>query len=187
MEITARITGKKREAALAIAEANPLWSRRHVEMCVEFLMPTSNESYYEPGTSQREAAAQHYKQRLHEFLVEMNIIPPEAAYKKPDDWKSPFKEDKPARRVSTPRVPQEGPTSEPRTPRPASASSSEIKEPRPGSAGAAAWAVCDDFYAEHQRCPTASEARAAGEAKGLNPGNVGTEASRWRKFRGYQQ
>jgi hypothetical protein len=187
------LTGKKKEAAEAIAAANPGWSKRHVEMCADFLMPTSNAWCFEPGTKERKAAEELHKERMHAFLVEMNIIPADQAYTRPDDWKSPYTNPTPrahkARSIAAPKhraaeaVPQgvEVPADKPKP------ASSEIREPKPGSAGAQAWAICDAFYAQHGRIPTAAEARAAGEAAGLNPGNVGTEASRWGKFRGYRQ
>lgn len=189
----ARLTGNKLEAARAIAAANPTWSEKHVQMCAEFLMPTSTAWCFDQGTKQRIAAEELHKEKMHAFLVEMNIIPADAAYTRPDDWQSPYTNPTPrahkARTVApaTPRpvanVPQgtETPVERPK------AASTEIREPKPGSAGAQAWAVCDAFYSQHGRIPSAAEARAAGEAAGLNPGNVGTEASRWGKFRGYRQ
>lgn len=184
------LTGKKKEAADAIAAANPGWSKRHVEMCADFLMPTTTAWCFEPGTAKRKAAEELHKERMHAFLVEMNIIPAEQAFVRPDDWQSPYSNAtprahktrtlpaaKPAQSTTVPQVKEQSPR----------ATSNEIREPKAGSAGAQAWAVCDAFYAQHGRIPTAAEARAAGEAAGLNPGNVGTEASRWGKFRGYRQ
>lgn len=182
------LTGKKLEAAKAIAAANPTWSKKHVDMCADFLMPTSTECYFDEGTAKREAARQLFKERMTAFLVEMNILPQGSEYVRPDDWKSPYSNTQPrAHRVTktagTQATTSTVQSSTPKEQRPAGA----VKEPRPGSAGAKAWAVCDAFYAEHQRCPTGAEARAAGEAAGLNPGNVGTEASVWRRFHGYQK
>lgn len=186
------LTGKKKEAAEAIAAANPGWSKRHVEMCADFLMPTTTAWCFEPGTEKRQAAEELHKERMHAFLVEMNIISKDQAYTKPDSWHSPYTNATP--RAHKTRV---APSAEKREALPQSsvqqadkpkpATSNEIREPKAGSAGAQAWAVCDAFFAQHGRIPTAAEARAAGEAAGLNPGNVGTEASRWGKFRGYRQ
>lgn len=186
------LTGKKKEAAEAIAAANPGWSKRHVEMCADFLMPTSTAWCFEEGTAKRRAAEELHKERMHAFLVEMNIIPADQAYVRPDDWQSPYSNATPRAhktRVapSAERKQQALPQGAVIADKPKPAVSNEIREPKAGSAGAQAWAVCDAFFAQHGRIPTAAEARAAGEAAGLNPGNVGTEASRWGKFRGYRQ
>lgn len=182
------LTKKQQEAAAAIAAANPTWSKRHVDMCAGFLMPTTNEHYFDRGTPEREAAAQHFRERMTAFLVEMNILKPEQAYVRPDNWRSPYKAEKVAvvRQRSTPaRRPTEVTPSEPTAPKPVTPA--DVKEPRPGSAGAQAWAVCDNLYTALNRIPSGAEAAQAGEAAGLNPGNVRAEISRWAKFRGYRK
>lgn len=178
------LTGKKKEAADAIAAANPTWSKRHVEMCAEYLMPTTTAYCFEVGTKERVAAEQLFKERMHAFLVEMNILKSADAYVRPTTWVSPFTDVTPrAHRQTRARVPQVEQSAAPKESR----ASGEIREPNPASAGGKAWALCDAFFAENKRCPTPAECREEATRAGLNPGNVQTEASRWRKFRGYRQ
>lgn len=188
----ATFTPKQKEAAAAIAAANPTWSQRHVDMCASFLMPTSNEHYFDPGTPERIAAEQHHRERMHEFLVEMNILSPDKAYKRPANWQSPYKAEKLAvtrqRAAPAPRPAAEpSATGEPKAAPVRPLTPAEIKEPRPGSAGAQAWAVCDQLFEALGRLPSGAEAGEAGAAAGLNPGNVRAEISRWAKFRGHRK
>lgn len=173
------LTGKKKEAADAIAAANPTWSRKHVEMCAEFLMPTSSAWCFEQGTRQREAAEQLFKERMHAFLVEMNIIPADAAYVRPPDWTSPYTNPTPRAhrqsRVSTPRPATGGAAAETR-------STGELKAPTPGTTVGRIWATCDALKSELGRAPTSAEVKADPRVAGVNESTIGTQFSKWRRF-----
>lgn len=74
----------------------------------------------------------------------------------------------------------------PKAPRaPSGPEQNGIPLPRAGTAGDAAWKLCDELLAKLGRTPTPVEAREAGATAGLNPGNVATEMSRWRKYWGH--
>lgn len=168
---------KEQQAYNAIAAANPRWGPRFIKYAIH-IMPTSLEWIYPHGSAQRELARQHFIASLHQWMVEVNLMDPEKAYKLPDGWRAPWGDDAP--KVREQRI-QRGTTSSTAEQKVVA----DIKEPRAGSAGAQAWTLCDELYEKHGRAPTPAEARDLATQRGLNPGNVGTEMSRWRKFRGY--
>lgn len=182
----ARLTGNKLEAAKAIAAANPAWSEKHVQMCAEFLMPTSAAWCFEEGTKQRKAAEELHKERMHAFLVEMNIIPADAAYVRPDNWQSPYTSPTPrAHRV--PKYKSTPPAASAATPAgstaPATTSAPRAAgAPAAGTASGRIWAICSEYHTNLGRMPTSAEIKADARLAELNSSTVGTQFSHWRRF-----
>ncbi|UPT53314.1 transcriptional activator FtrA domain-containing protein [Synechococcus phage Ssp-JY38] len=181
----AALTDEKMKQAYAdVARANPRWGPRLIKYALH-IMPTPLTWIYEKGTRERELAEQHYKARLHAWLVEVNLMQPEQAYQLPEGWVAPWSGERPNARRSRTAPPAERMQRESNA-APANASN-EIKRPRESSAGGKAWALCDELYEKHGRTPTPVEAGELAAQRGLNPGNVKTEMSRWRKFNGYSK
>jgi hypothetical protein len=180
------LKGNKLEAAKAIAAANPTWSVRHVQMCADYLMPTSTAWCFEPGTKERQAAEELHKERMHAFLVEMNIIPAEAAFKRPENWQSPYTNSTP-RAHRTARAPAKPPAPSGAAPvgstAPATTSAPRpVGAPAAGTSSGRIWAVCSDMLASLGRMPTSAEVKADQRLAGLNSSTVGTQFSHWRRF-----
>lgn len=182
----ARLTGNKLAAAKAIATANPTWSEKHVQMCAEFLMPTSTAWCFDEGTSKRRAAEELHKERMHAFLVEMNIIAADVAYVRPDNWQSPYTN--PTPRAHRPTRPPARPAAPSGAAPVGSTTPATTSAPRPAGAPAAGtssgriWAVCSELHTALGRMPTSAEVKADQRLAELNSSTVGTQFSHWRRF-----
>lgn len=121
---------KRDEAAAAVAAANPRWSDWHVKFMIE-RMPTRAEDsrwVFPTGSPLRDRAEQLFIAQLHAWMVEVNLMEPDAAYQLPQDFVSPYAE------MNAPRIRSQRGVREPRdttaTPRVAGAVKSGSKKLR---------------------------------------------------------
>lgn len=169
---------RKEEALAAISAANPKWSTKHVSYAYE-MMPTSNEAYYEKGTSQRDQARAYWLHKWTLWAIEMNIVPDDT----PIPPATPYP-DGPSRRRSAPEPSPTTGASNPRAiaTKDPSVTQQGIVAPRVGTVGRKIWDICDEVTTQHGREAKVEEILEVARTRGLNEGNAKTEFSRWRKF-----